>query len=182
MINIDTNKVYGNAFAQASQRQLMQACSYLEKPQIVNVIAIEAPSNGRGAYSRDQVKYILITSYVGFQAAKILASKTHALNKAHERRSSRTGETQHLRTLIHTGWWGCGAYGNNRQMMILAQILAAYWAQIDEIIFHTQSTQYEGDIKAAKALAEKLLKEKQIDNVIDQIVQLNLQWERSNNT
>ncbi|CAF1687805.1 unnamed protein product, partial [Adineta ricciae] len=48
VIEIDTKKVYGNAFAKASERQLVQACHYLDKPQKVNLIAIEAPSSGQG--------------------------------------------------------------------------------------------------------------------------------------
>jgi hypothetical protein len=176
---MDTTKVYGNAFAKASERQLIQACKYLSKPQTVNLIAIEAPSHGRGVYTREQVEYILVTCYVGFKAAQVLANKTYALNNKNQRSATRGGN---FRTIIHTGWWGCGAYGNNRQMMILTQILAAYWTQVDEIIFHTQTNEHQRDISAAQALVEKMLKEKRIDTVIDQILGLNFQWERSNNT
>ncbi|CAF1454527.1 unnamed protein product [Rotaria magnacalcarata] len=181
VIKIDTTKVYGNAFAKATERQLIQACEYLKKPQTVNLIAIEAPSHGRGLYTLDQVQYILTTCYVGFKAAEILARKTQRLNAANERSMSR-GENTRLRTIIHTGWWGCGAYGNNRQMMILAQILAAYWTQVHEIIFHTQTNEHDSDIRAARETAEKLLQEKSVDRVLEEIVKLNLQWERSNNT
>ncbi len=174
---IDTNKIYGNAFAKASERQLVQACRYLPKAQTVNLIAIEAPSHGRGTYTREQIDYILVTCYSGFKAAQMLAKKTHALNTRNA-----PSRNQRFRTIIHTGWWGCGAYGNNRQMMILTQILAAYWAQIDELVFHTQTNDYQIDIEASQAIAMKLLQEKQIEAVIDQITRLNLQWERSNHT
>jgi hypothetical protein len=177
---MDTNKVYGNAFAKASERQLIQACQYLPKAQTVNLIAIEAPSYGRGSYTREQVDYILVTCYTGFKAAQVLAGKTHALNTRNARASISRGGS--FRTVIHTGWWGCGAYGNNRQMMILTQILAAYWAQVDEIVFHTQTNDHQKDIDAAKGFVTKLLQEKRIEDMIDQIVRLNLQWERSNNT
>ncbi len=179
VIKMDTNKVYGNAFAKASERQLIQACQYLSKPQTVNLIAIEAPSHGQGTYTREQIEYILVTCYVGFKAAQILANKTQALNIRNQRSASRSGN---LRTIIHTGWWGCGAYGNNRQIMVLTQMLAAYWAQINELIFHTQTNDHQRDIDTAKELATNMLKEKRVDSVIDQIVQLNLQWEKSNNT
>ena len=53
---MDTKKVYGNAFAKASDRQLVHACRYLDKPQKVNLIAIEAPSHGQGVYTRDQIE------------------------------------------------------------------------------------------------------------------------------
>jgi hypothetical protein len=178
---MDTTKVYGNAFAKASERQLIQACQYLPKSQTVNLIAIEAPSHGRGSYTREQIEYILVTCYVGFKAAGILANKTHALNTRNQQSSSRSGNSR-FRTIIHTGWWGCGAYGNNRRMILLTQILAAYWTQIDEIIFHTQTTEHQKDIDAAREFATKMLREKRIDDVIKQILQLDLQWERSNNT
>ncbi|CAF0865650.1 unnamed protein product [Rotaria sp. Silwood1] len=178
VIKMDTSKVYGNAFAKASERQLIQACNYLPQPQTVNLIAIEAPSQGQGSYTREQVNYIVTTCYVGFKAAQILAYKTRALN-AKNQRSSRSGN---LRTKIHTGWWGCGAYGNNRKMMILTQILAAYWSQIDELIFHTETNEYDKDISEARAIVEKLLPDKNVDRVIDEIVKLDLKWERSNET
>ncbi|UJR08246.1 hypothetical protein I4U23_012519 [Adineta vaga] len=181
VIRMDTNKVYGNAFAKASERQLVQACEYLDKAQTVNLIAVEAPSHGHGVYTRDQIDYILVTCYVGFKAAQILAHKTHDLNILNKTIPSREASKK-FRTIIHTGWWGCGAYGNNRQMMILTQILAAYWTEIDELIFHTQSNDYQRDIDAARTIAESMLKEKNIDHVIDQILKLNLQWDRSNDT
>ena len=178
---MDTKKVYGNAFAKASERELIQACSFLPTPQIVNLIAIEAPKYGQGNYTREQVEFILVSAYVGFKAAQILASKTHTLNTRNQRSTSRSGTTR-FRTIIHTGWWGCGAYGNNRQMMLLTQILAGYWAQVDEIIFHTETNDHRRDTDTARAFAEQLLREKRIEDVIGVIVGKNFQWERSNNT
>ena len=175
---MDTTKVYGNAFATASDRQLTQACHYLSKPQTVNLIAIEAPSHGRGSYNRDDVDYILVTCYAGFKAAQILANKTRVLNT----RNARQERNARFRTVIHTGWWGCGAYGNNRQMMVMTQLLAAYWAQIDELVFHTQTMEHQQHIDNAQKMVEKLLEEKDVGKVVDRIVQLNLQWDRSNHT
>lgn len=178
---MDTNKVYGNQFAKASERQLVQACEYISRPQTVNLIAIEAPSRGQGSYTLDQVQFILTTAYVGFKAAQILADKTHALNK-----TSRSGNTRNrssrFRTIIHTGWWGCGAYGNNRVLMILAQLLAACWSQTDEIVFHVQTHDNDKDIDAARVLYEKFIHEKNIDKAIEDIYKLNMQWDKSNDT
>lgn len=96
-------------------------------------------------------------------------------NKTHE-------STNSFRTVIHTGWWGCGAYGNNRQMMLITQMLAAHWTQIDEIIFHTQTKEHENDIDAAKRIVEDLKNRKDVNEVIEEIVKLNLEWETSNDT
>jgi hypothetical protein len=99
----------------------------------------------------------------------------------HQQSSSR-GSPNSFRTIIHTGWWGCGAYGNNRQMMLITQILAAHWAQIDGIIFHTQTTEHQNDIDEAKKVVKKLWNGKEVKEVIEQIFNLKLEWEKSNNT
>ena len=67
-------------------------------------------------------------------------------------------------------------------MMILTQILAAYWTNIDELVFHTQTNEYEQEIRIAREHAERLLKETKLDKIIDEILKLNLHWEKSNNT
>ncbi|CAF0721462.1 unnamed protein product [Adineta steineri] len=175
VIDLNTKHIYGNAFADANKAQLTEAFRAVQPPQIVNLIAIEAPSHGEGSYTYDQIHFILSTSYTGFKAAQILANKTHSMNN--HQSSSKT-----LRTIIHTGWWGCGAYGNNRQMMLITQMLAAQWAQIDEIIFHTQTDEHQDDINQADNIFKKLIEVKEVKEVIDEIVKLNLQWEKSNNT
>ena len=180
VINLNTRKIYGNAFANATETELTEACQYLHKPQLVNLIAIEAPSYGHGLYSFEQIQFILITAFTGFKAARLLAKKTRALNLGLS--SVRSTDHSPLRTVIHTGWWGCGAYGNNRQMMILTQILAAHWAGIDELIFHVQNEEYRRETVQARNIATTLLSETKWENVIEQIRQLRLQWEKSNNT
>jgi len=175
VINLDTKEIYGNAFVKATEEQLENAFKPVQPPQIVNLIAIEAPSYGAGSYKHEQIEYILTTCYTGFKAAQILANKTHAMNTG-------ASTTNSFRTIIHTGWWGCGAYGNNRQMMLITQILAAQWAQIDKLIFHTQITGHNNDIEEATKAVEKLKHRKTVKEVIDEIVNLNLEWEKSNNT
>ena len=67
-------------------------------------------------------------------------------------------------------------------MMLITQILAAQWAQIDKIIFHTQTKEHENDIEEAKKAVKKLQDGKQVKEVIEEILNLNLEWEKSNNT
>ncbi|CAF0922063.1 unnamed protein product [Rotaria sp. Silwood1] len=185
VIELDTKDIYGNSFAHANKEQLQHAFKLVEPPQVVNLIAIEAPSYGEGCYTYDQINYILTNCYTGFKAAQILAHKTHEMNtyasKSHDRRPSRS-EPNIFRTVIHTGWWGCGAYGNNRQMMLITQMLAAHWAHADEIIFHTQNNEHENDITKARAVFEQLKNGQQVREIIEEIIKLNLEWEKSNNT
>jgi hypothetical protein len=185
VIDLDTKDIYGNAFVKATEDQLEKAFRPVKSPQVVNLIAIEAPSYGEGRYTRDQIRFILTTCYTGFKAAQILANKTHKMNTGmpapSQQRGGRSG-TNTLSTTIHTGWWGCGAYGNNRQMMLITQILAAYWAQIDRIVFHTQTKEHQNDIDEATKTVDKLAHRKQVDEIIDEIYNLILEWENSNNT
>jgi len=185
VINLDTKHIYGNAFTKASEEQLKEAFNPIKPPQIVNLIAIEAPSYGQGIYTYDQIYYILTTCYTGFKAAQILANKTHAINTnqptSNQRRPSASG-TNTFHTVIHTGWWGCGAYGNNRQIMLITQILAAHWAGIDELVFHTQTDEHKNDIDRAKTFTEEWLHVKEVKEVIEKIIGLHLEWEKSNNT
>ncbi|CAF3544720.1 unnamed protein product [Rotaria sordida] len=185
VIDLDTKDIYGNAFAPANKEQLQHAFKLVDPPQVVNLIAIEAPSNGEGCYTYEQINYILTNCYTGFKAAQILAHKTYEMNRYasnsdHQRPSH--NETNNFRTIIHTGWWGCGAYGNNRQIMLITQMLAAHWAQIDEIIFHTQNNEHSKDIAISQTVFEKLKDEQQVKEVINKIIKLNLEWEKSNNT
>ena len=41
------------------------------------------------------------------------------------------------RTIIHTGYWGCGAFGGNRILMAMLQAIAAQLAGVDRLVFHT---------------------------------------------
>lgn len=181
MIRLDTKKVYGNAFAHVTHRELADACEYLPRPQIVNLIAIEAPSHGYGRYSADQIRFILTAAFGAFKAAKVLASKTHALNRGRSLTATASGVAR-FKTIIHTGWWGCGAYGNSRLMMLITQLLAAYWAEVDEIIFHVQSDNHQEQISEAKRIVAGLLAERYVSEVIRKIENLNIQWDRSNHT
>jgi hypothetical protein len=38
--------------------------------------------------------------------------------------------------VIHSGFWGCGAFGGNRELMMAMQVVAATLAPVDRIVFH----------------------------------------------
>ena len=50
---------------------------------------------------------------------------------------------------IHTGYRGCGAYGGNRELMSLFQIIAAKFTKVGSLAFHTgsDSTGYKNSLK-----------------------------------
>ena len=112
--------LYGKQFKRASPKQIEAATTVLDAPSRSNLIAIEAPAYGRGTYSEDEIAFILRTALAGFSAAR---DESLAVLGA-------TG------ICIHTGFWGCGAYGGNRVLMTFLQIAAADMAGVGQIIFH----------------------------------------------
>lgn len=113
--------LYGVSFKRATDEELKAATTVFDNPATSNLIAIEAPAYGSGCYTEEVVTFVLETAYSGFAAAR------------DESLSSLGGEKVH----IHTGFWGCGAYGGNRIVMTILQIAAAELAAIDKITFHT---------------------------------------------
>lgn len=112
--------LYGNAFATADREDVMRCVTVLHPPKPSNIIAIAAPT-GSGAYSLKQITDILQTAFNGFSAAA-LHSSLHGIPSE--------------QVTIHTGWWGCGAFGGSRPMMALLQILAARMAGVGHLVFH----------------------------------------------
>ena len=113
--------LYGNAFARASEIAIRKAVSLISPPTRSNLIAIEAPIGGHGKYTGEDINYVLLTAFTAFEAA---VRETKALASS-------------LQTVIHTGYWGCGAYGGNRELMAILQTVCAYLAGVDQLIFYT---------------------------------------------
>ena len=116
--------LYGNAFVKACLQEVMRALTVLNPPALSNILAIAAPT-GNGAYTRRQITDILQTAFNGFAAAVL---------------ESRHMQGEAAQTEIHTGWWGCGAFGGNRTLTALLQIIAAHLAGVGCLVFH-----YGGD-------------------------------------
>lgn len=107
--------LYGNRFAYAPEDAVRRATTRIDPPTRTNLIAIAAPSGGYGTYDRETVEEILVTAYSGFGAAVRISKAS---------------------TVVHTGFWGCGAFGGNRELMILLQIVAAQAAGVSGLVFH----------------------------------------------
>ncbi len=123
--------LYGNAFSAAEPAVVRQATTRLNPPARSNLIAMAAPSHGRGRYTESDVREIMVIAYSAFSAAV------------------RESE-QHL-AVIHTGYWGCGAFGGNRVLMTMLQLFAAQLAGVQLLVFHTVSA--EGRAPADEAVA-----------------------------
>lgn len=108
-----------------------------------------------------------------------MATYTHKLN---------TGQSLNtpLKTHIHTGWFGCGAYGGNRTIMIILQILAARMAGITKLTFHTVTDNCQQERRKAdvwlKNLFDRNTTQLTKEELIEKLLIENFQWGQSNGT
>jgi hypothetical protein len=160
-VNIELlkSKLYGNNFSRASLSQINQATTVLHPQTISNILAIEAPKGGRGEYTLKIIKYILSTCYTGFKAAKLESNG---------------------KCVIHTGLWGTGAYGGNKTLMAMLQVLGARLAQVDVLVYHTFLPGYSDTYREAlRVLDEELVPPGTsftIDEVMQKIQDLKISW------
>jgi hypothetical protein len=156
------HSLYGNHFARADGQVVAQATHLLDPPTVSNILAMEAPANGWGRYTEAQIHYILTTAYTGFAAAVV--------------------ESQHLlgpevSVVIHTGYWGCGAYGGNRVLMPLLQMVAAVMTGVDALVFHAGPD--VGPYETARHLLNDLLPDGEsvsIDDLVWDILAQDFDW------
>jgi hypothetical protein len=126
--------LYGNAFAAAEPDAVRRATIPIDPPTVTNIVAIAAIAGGAGRYSRPEIDRTLATAYTGFRAA-VLESERLIAGPA--------------RVAIHTGYWGCGAFGGNRVLMAMLQILAAHMSGLERLVFHTGTSDGEAPIADA---------------------------------
>ena len=113
--------LYGNLFRRASPEVLVRAVTAIEPPTRSNIVAIAALPGGSGTYRRDEIEVLLATAFSGFRAAVVESTDVASAEGA----------------IIHTGYWGCGAFGGNRILMALLQVAAASMAGMEQVVFHT---------------------------------------------
>ena len=122
--------LYGNRFARASVDAVRAATVRIDPPTLTNIVAMAAPVGGRGAYTTAQIDWILTAAHTAF-AATVAASGGRPVR-------------------LHAGFWGCGAFGGNRVLMALLQLVAAASAGIEDIVFHTFTSGDRDDLREAR--------------------------------
>ena len=150
--------LYGNRFRRASPAVVRGAVTVLDPPTISNILAIEAPPGDWGPYSAAQILLVLRTAVAGYRAAV----------------AESEGEV-----VIHTGFWGCGAYGGNRELMALLQILAARMAGVSKLVFYTFDDEGMSHYRAGEAVAAELGAPRGLDQLVEQIVSRGYAWGES---
>ncbi|MCZ7645700.1 MAG: poly(ADP-ribose) glycohydrolase [Planctomycetota bacterium] len=157
--------LYGNAFAAAPIEVVKKAVKLIEPPTRSNLIAMEAPSYGRGAYTAVQLEYVLRTAFTGFAAAR--------------QESARLNRGSAMEVVVHTGFWGCGAFGGNRIVMTILQILAARLAGLDRIVVHTLDAQGSASFERARELLEGTIDKQdscETARALSRVEALRLEW------
>jgi hypothetical protein len=157
--------LYGNSFSQASVDVVARATQAISPPTISNLLAMEAPPGGNGRYSRQQIEYILGTAYTGFAAARL---------------ESCQGRVQSPEVVVHTGFWGCGAYGGNRVLMALLQLLAAHLARLDRLVFHTGDTSGSLPYRQASRILQQVVESgapsHRVADIVTRVESMGFQW------
>lgn len=161
-ISIDTRQIYGARLTRADDELIRESVSRVDPPVCSSILAIEAPiSSGNNIYTRSEVESALKTAYSGFRAF-ILSSDALWTTPF----------------VLHTGNWGCGAYGGNRQLMISIQIIAASLAGISEIVFYcgTDSTDRIADFEAQLHRRFQFRPGTKVSKVVDRLVTAAFPW------
>lgn len=165
-IKIDTSPIlkdgtvgnlYSWNFVDASEEEVNAGISIIQKEIKNNIIAMAAPSRGKGEYTKEQLTRSLETVIVAFGAAKKI-SNTNKFEKC----------------IIHTGNWGCGAFGNSKELMYLVQILGASVVGVDKLVFHSVDEEIFN-------LAKNKFNNCDVNDIIGYLQNQHYQWRESDN-
>lgn len=160
--------LYGNYFARADKAAVRRAAERIEPPTISNIVALEAPACGSGTYGAHQIEGILATAFAGFRAARL---ETERVLRA----------SSEVRAVVHTGWWGCGAYGGNRELMALLQLVAAELAGV-ELVFYCVTDEGSETLAEVVREYERLPAKGAMSVIINRILANEYEWGESDGT
>jgi hypothetical protein len=158
--------LYGNRFAQSSAEAVQRAVRVLQPPTITNILAMAAVPGGYGEYSERDIRDVLVTAYTGFRAAVIESELA----------------VPSTRIVVHSGHWGTGAFGGNRVLMAMLQILAARLAGLDRLVFHTVDADgRESWDDAVRWVGERVWAKgsETVDELVDRLVAMRFVWGQS---
>ena len=150
--------LYGNLFTAASEDAVRRAVKRIDPPTVTNLIAMAAPTGGFGRYGAEEIESVLTTAFTGFRAAVL--------------------ESGGASVAVHTGFWGCGAFGGNRVLMALLQFLAAGMAQVRRLVFHTFDASGTAAFDSALRRIEDFPSDRTLalPYLVDRIVAMEFEW------
>ena len=115
-------RLYGNAFALVGPAEVGEYVKPVDGGGSCNFFAISAPTERRGEYTAETVSYIASATYSAYMAVK---------------EASPPG----LPVELHIGGWGTGVCGGNVMLMAYLQLIGAWAARINEVVFHVRGEQ-----------------------------------------
>lgn len=139
VLNIDTKDIYGKNFSDewVDSEVIENRCHVISPPQNANILAISALRSQsmiyKYPYTENEIFETFCICYAGFKAATVSEIKY-------------TNKKKYF-TLVSTGNLGCGAFGGNPVLMTIIQILAAYCAHVNILVYHPMDKNkefYEG--------------------------------------
>ncbi|KAJ3449149.1 poly adp-ribose glycohydrolase [Anaeramoeba flamelloides] len=90
------------------------------------------------------------------------------------------------KVILHLGHWGCGAYGGNKVLMTLLQLLAAKAAGADNVYYHTftkiGSESFNKGVESFENLLQEVIEKENLLNIektLKKIEEMNFEWGES---
>jgi len=153
--------LYGRKFSSAPFEVAREAVTRIEPPTVSNILAIEAPCLGAGAYTAEEIDFALHAAFTGFRVATLEARSLG------------------LEATVHTGFWGCGAYGGHPVLMTAVQLIAARLAGLPRVEFYLWdewgADRFAMGERVARAVLE-VEKDRGSEGIVERLVEMRFEW------
>ena len=154
-----SDKIYGVNFKNCDLENILYSTKTIHN-SISNIIAMSSLFGFDGLYRAEQIGWLISNAYSAFVGAKLI-SNTKSCS-------------------IQTGFWGCGAFGGNKTLMIIVQIIVAHLSRVEKISFYIVNQKNLICANEAVLLAKKLLNNfSSTECIINELVNLNFNWRNS---
>lgn len=112
--------LYGNNFAVATQADLLSKLHVFDHPVRSNIFSMAAPHIPEALfgqpYRKEYLRVLLFRAIAAFSSIKF--------------------EYPTKKIVVHTGNWGCGAFGNSSKVAALLQLAAGHFSGIDRLEYY----------------------------------------------
>jgi hypothetical protein len=157
LLDEDGYSIYGNAFSRASKEIIRKRVTPIIPPSKSNILAIASLPSQRGFYTEKQIEDILITAFSGFYAANYESDKPQ-------------------KPRFNSGFWGCGAYGGNRTIMTILQLVAASLAGVELRYWAGDSSGVAVAEDAYQIYCDILKKTDSTQEIINTLAKMKFDW------
>eukprot|EP01083_Nonionella_stella_P054730 144464_1 len=137
------NKIYGSKFARSTTEKVTKSVTICKPAMVDNVICIASVMGCQRKYKRAQIDKLLKTAYTGFNGAVCESAYQELKGKTKRKRRKSCNDTNEEKTdtqqkeiIVHTGNWGCGAFGGNIEVHCMIQVIACVAAGVDRMVYH----------------------------------------------